>query len=146
MWPQRTTSAERSEFEESLWRMSPLQFAVLKRQTGELIGLVQGLSIDDRNRTVGVGFAVDPVLWRQGWPFEGVILFINFLIERKGFRKIYFQMPASNVGIIGRIMEQWVTEEVVLRDHIRRGDSFEDWHIFSLTSETWTPEIIDWIS
>lgn len=137
------SGAAAAEFEKSIWQVSPLQFAMVKRDSREVIGLLQGLNIDDRSRTIGIGAVLKPEVWHQGWPFEGVVLFLNFLFERKGYRKVYFEMSETSVACIEGGMGPWLTKEAVLQRHTRTAEDVEDLFILSLSAESWNSDVVD---
>jgi RimJ/RimL family protein N-acetyltransferase len=142
-WPRRNGVTTRAEFRESIWQTSPLQFAMVKRHSSDVVGLLQALGIDDRNGTVGIGVVIDPDLWLRGWPFEGMVLFIDFLFRRKGYRKAYFEMPASNVRRVGTAMRRWLAQEVTLKQQLWNGQDYEDSFVFSLFAADWNYGVAD---
>jgi hypothetical protein len=145
-WPRRGKRRSRDEFEELIWEAGTLQYAMLRQDTGELVGVVQGINQDDRNRTIDVSVIIDPDLWRRGWPFEGIVLFVNLLVEVKGFRKVYFLMPASTVEQVGGAMNTWLNQEATYHQHTRRGDGYEDVHVCSLFDHQWDPSLVDLVT
>jgi len=137
MWPLfgRIVSAE--EFEGYLWRLSQLQFVVLRRDSGVPVGLLQGVDEDLRNGTIGLALFVDPTLWQAGWPFEGAVLFLEYLFNGLGYRKVYCHMPASVLDRLGGPLDVHLVREGTFNQHLKAGDGYEDLHISSIHREAW---------
>jgi RimJ/RimL family protein N-acetyltransferase len=148
-WPVEGRDVPRERLAEVLWQLSPLQYAVLRKDQGAVIGLVQGLDVDQRSRTIGLGLAMDPQLWHRGWPLEAVILFLDLLFDVMGYRKVYVQMSASTARRIGSAAGEWLTREVTFEQHkpmpgAPNGSAVhEDWHVFSLFRERWDAGLLE---
>jgi len=136
-WPRTEISSTPSEFEDELWRIAPINYVVLARGTHEVVGLVQGMNEDLENSTIGLSAMLGSRQWRQGWPFEAVILMIRLLFEWHDFRKIYCQFSGStSVGFSGAF-GSWLNHEATFERHQRVGSGWEDWHIYSLFRDQW---------
>jgi RimJ/RimL family protein N-acetyltransferase len=119
--------------------LSHLQFVIRQRDTGEVIGLVQGLDEDLRSKTIGIGVVLAPELWRSGWPLEALLVFVDYLFRARGFRKLYFHMLASTLDRVGSVTSWWLTPECVYRRHVLVQDRYEDVHILGLHRRDWDP-------
>lgn len=140
-WPLNgATCATAQDLADLLGRLSRLQFAVVRRDTGAVIGLIQGLGEDLRSKTIGMALVVDPVLWRAGWPFEAPFLFADYLFRARGFRKIYFNVLGSTLERFGAAMRAWLCLECTQREHVLVGERYEDLHIFAVHRRDWDPE------
>jgi RimJ/RimL family protein N-acetyltransferase len=131
-WPLCGQKLAPPQLEAYLWRQSQLQFAVVRRDTDDTIGLVQAVEEDRRNGMADLAVVVAPELWRAGWPLEGAILLANHMFDVLGFRKLYFSMHASTRGRLGGGLEAMFALECTFTRHLRRGDSYEDLHVFAL--------------
>jgi hypothetical protein len=120
------------QFEALLWRQSRLQFAVVRQDTDETMGLVQAVQEDRRNGLADVAVMVAPELWRAGWPLEGAVLLADHLFDDLGYRKLYFSMQSSVRDRLGRGLETLLVLEATFRAHIRRGDAYEDLFVYAL--------------
>jgi RimJ/RimL family protein N-acetyltransferase len=145
-WPRSGRQRTLEEFERFIWQSGRLKYAMLRRDSGRLIGVVQGMNENDRSRTIGVGIIIDPDLWLHGWPFEGLVLFVNILFEVKGFRKVYFHMSQATATLVGGAMKRWLTREATFKMHTRLEDSYEDWHTYSLFQGMWDRNMVDLVA
>jgi Acetyltransferase (GNAT) domain len=131
-WPLCGQRPEPPQFEAHLWRQSRLQFAVVRHDTGETIGLVQAVQEDLRSGLADVAVTVAPGLWRAGWPLEGAVLLCDHLFDDLGYRKLYFTMPAPVRARLGRGLESLLDLEATFARHLRRGDDYDDLFIYAL--------------
>ena len=145
-WPLFGKVVSRPDLEEFLWSLAQLQFAILRRDNRNVIGLIQGLDDDKRSRTIGLGAAIDPALWRHGWPFEAVVLFLGILFDVRGYRKVYISCSDTTVSTIGAAIDKWLMPEALYRKHHRTATRLEDWHIYSLHRDRWDPSLVQLVS
>jgi hypothetical protein len=131
-WPLHGQVLEPPQFEGYLWRQSQLQFAVVRRDSDETVGLVQAVQEDRRSGLADVAITVAPALWRAGWPLEGAVLLADHMFDQLGYRKLYFSMPASIRARVGGGLDTLLRLECTLTRHLRHGDGYEDLHIFAL--------------
>jgi RimJ/RimL family protein N-acetyltransferase len=137
-WPLEGARVGLQEFGDYLWRRGSLHFAMARRDTGEAVGLVQGVDEDLRSGTIGLGLMVDPTLWQAGWPLEGVVLFLEYLFSGLGYRKVYCHMPASTVEKVGDgALDVFLTREATYTRHLKTDGGYEDLHILSLHRDDW---------
>lgn len=141
-WPQRELNMNPSQFERSLWTLCELNYVVVRLGTDETIGFLQGINSDPVNGTIGLGIALRPEVWRQGWPWEAVVIFIHVLFEVHGFRKIYCQMSERTRTKVGSAIHRWLHHEATYRRHERRGNEYDDWHIYALYRTQWPVALI----
>jgi Acetyltransferase (GNAT) domain len=142
-WPLAGAAVPHDRFGEHLWAMGPIAFAVVRRDTSATVGLVQAVDPDLRSGTTDVGVAIVPEMWRAGWPLEGVVLFVDYLIRGVGFRKLYFSMPGGLAAQRGHLLRRWLTLECTLRDQIAVGDGYDDLVIFGLHRDSWDESLLD---
>jgi RimJ/RimL family protein N-acetyltransferase len=138
LWPLVGATVGADELGPFLWGQGALQFAMTRRDSGEAVGLIQGVDEDLRSETIGLGLLVDPALWQSGWPLEGVVLFLDYLFSGLGYRKVYCHMPASTLEKIGDgALGVYLTREATYTRHLRAGDGYEDLHVLSLHRDNW---------
>jgi hypothetical protein len=141
-WPLAGGGLDPGSFAEQLWSAAPLQFSVIKRETDEVIGFVRGVHWDQRSRTIEVVFGVAPAYWQLLWPFEGVVIFCDYLFQGLGMRKLYFELRPSTLAMLGSGIRRWCTREWVSSRQVRSPDGeLEDVELWSLTN--WEPAIVD---
>jgi hypothetical protein len=131
-WPLHGQRLDPPQLEGYLWRQAQLQYAVVRNDTDETIGLVQAVEDDRRSGLADVAITVAPQIWRAGWPLEGAVLLADHMFDALGYRKLYFSMPAYVRARIGAGLESLLELEAVLTRHLRRGDGHEDLYIFAL--------------
>lgn len=140
-WPLLGHAMPEDEFADYLWSLGSLQFAIVRRDTGATVGVVQGIDEDQLGGTIGIGLIVDPVLWHAGWPLEAVVLFLDFLFCGRGCRKVYCNMPSSVHARLGPNIGRWFETECVYRRHTRIADRYEDQYVLAMTRARWDPGI-----
>lgn len=146
-WPLHGQKLDPPQLEAYLWRQSQLQYAIVRKDTDETIGLVQAVQDDPRSGLADVAITVAPELWRAGWPLEGAVLLADHMFDALGYRKLYFSMPASVRARLGGGLDTLLHLELTLTRHLRldhgHGDGhgaedgdgeggYEDLHIFAL--------------
>lgn len=142
-WPLAGGNLDDDAFVEHLWDASPLQFTMLRRDTDEVVGLVRGLRWDQRNETIEVVFGVAPEYWRAGWPFEGLVIFGEYLFHGLGMRKLYFELRGATLAKVRPTVERGLVRECVHRNHLAGPDGqLEDVEVWSV-SEPMGPEVVD---
>lgn len=141
-WPLLGRDATVAELADLLWSAGPIQFAIVRRDTGAAVGLVHALEEDLRSGTVSVGLFVEPELWRAGWPLEAVVLFLEYLFAGCGHRKAYFTMRTSTLDRLGGALASWLETECVYVRHVRMlGGGYEDLHVLSLHRDRWDSDL-----
>lgn len=133
-WPLMGESIAFADFSDFLWSMGRLQFAIIRRDKDEPIGVIQAIDEDPRSGTTDVAIALTADLWRAAWPLEAPVLFADFLFRGLGYRKLYISIPESvNARLgLGRRPEHMVERECVLTRHVWNGEDYEDLSIYSM--------------
>lgn len=133
-WPLAGRGLALEAFATQLWSLAPIQFSVIERETGQVIGLVRGQRLDQRSRTIEVVFGLAPDHWRLLWPFEGVVMFCDYLFRGLGMRKLYFELRPSSLAALGSWVQRRCTREWIKSGEIRTADgALEDVEVWSLT-------------
>jgi RimJ/RimL family protein N-acetyltransferase len=142
-WPPVGDDRRLEVFEQRIWNAGEIQYAIFPARTDELIGLVNAHGIDELNATTALGFVVHPRLWRRGWTFEAVVLFLDLLFRWHGFRKVYCEMSEATLAAFGGAVDRWLTREATFRSHVTDGrGGYQDWHVLSLSRSAWDPDIV----
>jgi Acetyltransferase (GNAT) domain len=124
------------------WNLGDRQYVVVDQRSGSVIGLVVSLDEERFNDVTSVGFVVKPSLWRVGWAFEALVLFINLMFETYGFRKLYFKMSDSTLRSVAGSIDKWLVKEATFVQHARVGGGYEDRHVYTLDRRCWDPMIV----
>jgi RimJ/RimL family protein N-acetyltransferase len=141
-WPMLGNPVPEHELAAYLGSMSRVQFTIVRRESGEPIGLVQVIDEDPRSRTADVALTIDDHLWRAGWPLEAFVLFVDYLFRGLGYRKLYFSMSEEVQRRLGPRAGALLRHECTLTRHLRVGDDFEDLGIFSLHRSQLDPVLV----
>src|SRR5690625_2253222 len=83
-WPLASRGLDFEAFLQELGNASPIQFAVVRKDDNEVVGLVRGLRWDQRSSTIEVVFGIAPAYWQMLWPIEGVVLYCDYLFRGLG--------------------------------------------------------------
>ena len=101
-WPLAAGQAMNvSDLGDHLFGLQGLQLVVVQRENERIVGLVQGMALDLRSGTIDLGVVFGSGGWRAGWPVEGVVLFLDYLISGLGVRKVYLEMAEETIGKAG---------------------------------------------
>lgn len=136
-WRFRGASPSPHDFPAYLGHGVLVQFVADQRATAKPIGLVSAYNADFANQHAWVAMALDPSVQRAGWPLEALLLFIEHTFSAFSFRKLYFEVPAFNLGQFASAIGRALEEEGRLRDHEWYGGAWWDRVHLSLTRERW---------
>jgi hypothetical protein len=133
-WPLAGGNLEFEAFVDHLWSASPVQFSLIRKDNDEVIGFVRGERWNRRDGTMEVVFGVAPAYWQRLWPYEGVVIFCDYLLKGLGVRKLYFELRTSTLAKLGSGVRRFLTQEVVYPQHLRTSaGEWEDVQVWSLT-------------
>lgn len=109
-------------------------FGITDRKTGELYG---GISLSNyaRDKSGEVGYWIGEEFWGQGYCTEATKAILWLAFYEKNYNKVFarhfFSNPAS-----GRVMQKnFMVKEGVLKQHIKKGDRFEDIVCYGILKE-----------
>lgn len=100
-------------------------FAVVRRRRERLIGAIS-LTLDRWNESTELGYWIGRRYWNRGYATEAAEIMLMYGFNELGVNKIhahhFVRNPAS-----GRVLEKiGMKREGLLRQHIKKGDTFED--------------------
>ena len=134
-WPLAGAGLGFDEFVDLLWSTSPVQFCIVRKDDDEVVGFVRGQRWNQRDSTIDVVFGVAPEYWQLLWPYEGIVLFCDYLLRGLGVRKLYFELRTSTLAKLGSGVRRWLTRELVHPDLLRSPEGApEDMEIWSLSA------------
>jgi len=106
-------------------------FAIVIRQTGELVGAIS-LRMEQRNERAELGYWIGKPYWNQGYCTEAGKAVLRYGFEELGLNRIYASHLARNPAS-GRVMEKLgMTYEGCLRQHVKKWGVFEDLKRFGI--------------
>lgn len=117
---------------------SAVTFAIVVRETDEVAGAVS-LGISQRHRRAEMGYWLGVPYWNRGYMTEaaGALLAYGFgtLKLHRIYARHFTRNPAS-----GRVLEKvGMAHEGTQREHVQKGDRFEDLANYGLLRREWSP-------
>lgn len=79
------------------------QWAIELRDTGELVGSISVVSLNEETGAVEVGYCIGRPWWRRGITTEALNAVMGFLFERVGARRVWAKHDTRNPNS-GRVM------------------------------------------
>jgi RimJ/RimL family protein N-acetyltransferase len=125
-------SQHRAQFEAG----QGVNYAVTLKETGELVGAM-GLVINERHNRAEMGYWIGVPYWNRGYGTEAARALVTYGFETLGLNRIhathFTRNPAS-----GRIMQKLgMHREGQMRQHVRKGDTYEDLVLYGLLRDEW---------
>jgi hypothetical protein len=99
--------------------------------------MVTSYGVDLRSGYTKVACVFRPEQQQRGWPFEGVLRFVDHLFTHWPFRKAYFEAPApvaDQIGL-GTAARDVLVSEARLTEHDLFDGRYVDLVIYALTRE-----------
>ena len=101
-------------------------FAITGRNTGELYGVIGLMDITREHSRAKLGYWIGRPYWNQGYATEAVCAVLDYGFRVLSLNRIYAFYLTRNPAS-GRVLDKCsMRHEGVLRQHVRRGDGFED--------------------
>lgn len=101
-------------------------FAITGRNTGELYGVIGLMDITREHSRAKLGYWIGRPYWNQGYATEAVCAVLDYGFRILCLNRIYAFYLTRNPAS-GRVLDKCgMQHEGVLRQHVRRGDAFED--------------------
>lgn len=134
-WRYRGRTIPIDEFASSLFDGTLAQYMVEMKETRTPVGMVTAYdeNISGLNCKVAFVRCGDRQPGDSGAVFEGVMLLISHIFSHFPYRKIYAEVPAYNMSLLGPGAE----EEGVLREYYFHDGEFVDLHFISYSRASW---------
>ncbi|HTT72629.1 MAG TPA: GNAT family protein [Thermoplasmata archaeon] len=117
---------------------SVLPFAVERRSTGRLVGMLRFFHIDRANAQVEVGTWLHPSVWRTAVNTEAKLLALAYAFEGEGIHRAMLKTDLHNARSAAAIARIGGVREGTIREHIRRPDGqYSSSIVFSLLAPEW---------
>jgi RimJ/RimL family protein N-acetyltransferase len=136
-WRLRGVTPTPQDFPAYLGQGVLVQYIAEDRQSRQPVGLVTAYNADFVNGHAFVAMALDPGVQRCGWSMLSLLLFVDHVFGAFNFRKLYFEVPAFNLGQFGTAIGKALEEEGRLRDHEWFDGRYWDRVYLSLTRQRW---------
>lgn len=113
-----------------------LTWAIADRASDELYGAI-GLAIAPQHQHAELGYWVGVPFWGRGYTTEAAAAVIAHAFEALGLRRVCAHHFARNPAS-GRVMQKiGMAREGCQRQHVRKGDRFEDIVLYGILREEW---------
>lgn len=105
VFPVMKTLEEAREYLAQSMRHPLGKFAVVDKQTNQLIGLFEMMKIDERKKSCEVMYIFDERYWNKGFASETLSGFLTFVFETSGLKVVFAERDSENVAS-GCVMEK----------------------------------------
>lgn len=113
-------------------------YAITDRATEALLGAI-GLHLHPRFHRAEMGYWIGVPYWNRGYASEAGRAVLRFGFETLDLRRIYAAHFARNPAS-GRVLQKLgMQREGVWRQHLRRGERFEDAVVYGILRHEWHP-------
>jgi RimJ/RimL family protein N-acetyltransferase len=129
-WRYHGTRPPFEQFINELWRGVHTQFVVRASASGEVVGLVVAYDFDPIHLHCKLGVVVDPP--GQGYGIQASLLFIDYLMSSFPLRKVYLEVPRTNLLRLQRALDQFAQLEGTLTEHFFAQGEWVDLLIYSV--------------
>ena len=136
-WRFRGATPSPKEFEIALWEGVLAQFVIESTGDGRLLGLVVAYGANLRNGHAHIAIALDPGCWSQGWPLEGLALFVDYVFRQWNVRKLYAEVAGFNFERIASGFDRYCCEEGRLVEHEWHDGRYWDLHFLAVWRDQW---------
>lgn len=113
---------QNEEFEDG----KQLNFAIIERNSGELIGVIGLLRIRHEHESAELGYWIGKPFWNRGYATEAVKAVVDYAFCILGLNRVYSRYMKKNPAS-GRVLAKCgFMHEGILRQHIKKWGDFED--------------------
>lgn len=136
-WRLRGATPSPERFAQFLWADILAQFVVVRRSDRKPVGLVQGYRPEHIGRHCYIAALLAEPALQQGWPLDGIGLFMDYLFRNWDFHKIYAEVNSFNIPQFASLGKNLFEMEGQLREHSRQGHVSSDLYIYALYRDVW---------
>lgn len=123
--------------QQALWGGVHRQRAIMSRDGAEVLGLCQLFNVDFSSRRAELSVLLKEDHWEQGWPIEGLALFITEVFEELPIRKIFAEVNPEVRAKLASGIGRLIREEGRLKDRIYASGRYVDQILLSVSREQW---------
>ena len=129
-WRYRGITLSPEQIIQSLWQGVLAQFLIVRADTGEPVGLVVCYNPEFRHGYAYLAMIIAPKYEMSGWTLEANAIFLTYLFETFGFRKIYLEVIEFNYQRLASGAGSLFHVEACLKDH--EYHLGHRWHVYTL--------------
>lgn len=134
-WVHRGESRRFEDFIDGLWRNALVQHVIEDKESGRLVGFVRAYSYQARDGHAHFAVLFHPEYRGLTWPWEGALLFLDYVFCVYPVRKLYMESLGFNFQQFASGLGKWFVEEGRLRDHEYHGGRYWDLHLLAMYRE-----------
>ena len=128
-------------FERSLKKRFDLFLMVEKRSSGKPLGFIYNYASDSVDRNCYICVYMDLNGAVQGAGVDAVILFLKYLFNYYGYRKVYAEVYAFNQRVVKMAEKAGFVLEGCLQGHRWWNGRFWDQHIYAMTAKVFRSHV-----
>ncbi|MEQ3697122.1 MAG: GNAT family protein [Pseudomonadales bacterium] len=113
---------------------SAIHLAVIHQELDQLIGRLVVFNLDDKHRSVEIGYAFHADFWGEGLAKESCCRLINYLFEERGVHRINALVDTENMASIALLKRCGFVHEGTMRECRQQQQRWIDSAIFGLLS------------
>ncbi|KWX77508.1 GCN5 family acetyltransferase [Paenibacillus riograndensis] len=113
-----------------IWGPKDFEFAVVLKETGQLIGGC-GIHISEPGQGE-IGYCFNPLFWRQGYTSEAAASLLDFGFQELNLHRIYATCRPENVGSAKVMQKLGMVYEGHLREHMWHKGRWHDSYQYSV--------------
>ncbi|WP_298633607.1 GNAT family protein [uncultured Umboniibacter sp.] len=111
-----------------------IHLAVIHQKFDQLIGRLVVFNLDDKHRSVEIGYAFHPDFWGEGLAKESCCRLIDYLLKERGVHRINAIVDTENVASIALLRRCGFVHEGTMRECRQKQRRWIDSAIFGLLS------------
>ncbi len=124
-------ATHRAELDEG----TTLSLAITRNDTGELVGAVSLMQINDEHGHAELGYWIGKPFWQQGLATEAARAVVEFGFAQLGLDKIHAHCLAGNSGSVRVLEKIGMRREGYLHRHVRRWNETHDVELFAASAD-----------
>lgn len=117
---------------------SALEFVIVAKQTGSVIGRCGLFDFEEANAHAAVGYILGRAYWRQGFMREALAALIDCAFNGMNLRKLEAKVEAPNTASAGLLRRLGFTREGVLRERWITNGETVDAEVYGLLRHEWS--------
>jgi RimJ/RimL family protein N-acetyltransferase len=114
-----------------------VEFSVVDRAAGELLGTALVWGIDNHNRSAHLGVSLRPQHCRKGFGTDVLEVLCGYAFSTRGLHRLQLETLADNPGMIGAAKAAGFRHEGTTRESAWVSGTFLDDVIFGLLADDW---------